>query len=341
MSYSIQISQVSAVPKYRQVANSIIMGIQTRTITTEEQLPSINELSSEYDLSRDTVEKAYRLLKKEGVILSVRGKGYFVAADRIAYDRKILMVFNKLSTYKQEIYNSFAKIAGDLAWIDLQVYYEDFRLFERIIREKAGKFTDYVIIPSFQGEDELRACTLLNECFHKPQLLLLSNHMDGLRHLRGGVYQNYEKDIQNALNQLKNRLAKYKQLHLVFPFQSKYPRSIIYGFQTFCRTHGFESLVTFNNFYATPLECGTAYIVVKDEDLVSLVKKVKSSCCKPGEEVGILAYNDSPLKEVLLNGITVMTTDHKAMGEAAARMILENNRQELENSFRIIERGSL
>ncbi|WP_315817822.1 hypothetical protein [Paraflavitalea speifideaquila] len=42
----------------------------------DEILPSINELSFEFEISRDTAEKGYKHLKKIGVLGSVPGKGF-------------------------------------------------------------------------------------------------------------------------------------------------------------------------------------------------------------------------------------------------------------------------
>src|SRR3954467_13491330 len=72
------IDYYSATPKYLQLANSIIKAIGDGTIVKDELLPSINELSFEFEISRDTAEKGYKYLKKIGVLSSVPGKGYFV-----------------------------------------------------------------------------------------------------------------------------------------------------------------------------------------------------------------------------------------------------------------------
>jgi DNA-binding LacI/PurR family transcriptional regulator len=57
--------------------------------------------------------------------------------------------------------------------------------------------------------------------------------------------------------------------------------------------------------------------------------------------VGIISYNDSPLKEILLDGITVMTTDHVKMGQTAAKFILDNSKEKIKNPFVLIKRKSL
>ena len=75
----IKIDEQSVTPKYQQLTNSILNAIERGRIGKDYPLPSINDLSYELEISRDTAEKAYRHLKKLGVIGSVPGKGYFIA----------------------------------------------------------------------------------------------------------------------------------------------------------------------------------------------------------------------------------------------------------------------
>ena len=56
-------------------------------------LPSINDLGYEMEISRDTSEKAYRHLKKLGVIGSVPGKGYFIAKRDFKQAVKVFLNF--------------------------------------------------------------------------------------------------------------------------------------------------------------------------------------------------------------------------------------------------------
>ena len=341
MPSTITINTASAVPKYRQIVNCILRGIEQRVIGLEEQLPSINEVSAMHEVSRDTVEKAYKVLKRQGVILSVRGKGYFTAVSTQVQERKILLVFNKLSAYKKLIYDAFVQTIGDAASVDLQVYHNDYRLFERILRERTGKYTDYVVVPCFKGEAELRAQRLLNDCVPAGQLFLLNNHLDGLKNLKGEVYQNFETDLYGALLEARPLLEKYAALRLVFPNGDNYSRGIIRGFQRYCQETRTPNRILFKGIEQEELQCRTAYIVVKDDDLGALVKRLKERACGAEEPVGILAYNDSPLKEVLLDGITVVSTDHAAMGRVAAERLLAKREGAIENTFRLIRRGSL
>ena len=68
-------------------------------------LPSINKLSREYQVSRDTVFKAFIDLKDRGIIDSTPGKGYYVT-NKLT---NILLLLDEYSPFKYSLYNSFIK----------------------------------------------------------------------------------------------------------------------------------------------------------------------------------------------------------------------------------------
>lgn len=74
-------------------------------------------------------------------------------------------------------------------------------------------------------------------------------------------------------------------------------------------------------------------------DLVNLVRQIREKKLTLGKDIGIISYNDTPLKELL--GITVISTHFKAMGETAAYMILKNKKEKVKNVFEYIERNSV
>jgi DNA-binding transcriptional regulator YhcF (GntR family) len=106
------IDYYSATPKYLQLANSIIKAIGEGKILKDELLPSINELSFEFEISRDTAEKGYKHLKKIGILGSVPGKGYFVKNTEVGQHLKIFLLFNKLSAHKKIMYDAFVSSLG-------------------------------------------------------------------------------------------------------------------------------------------------------------------------------------------------------------------------------------
>jgi len=71
------------------------------------------------------------------------------------------------------------------------------------------------------------------------------------------------------------------------------------------------------------------------------VKNAKSKHLKIGNEIGIISYNYSTLKEVVDNGITTISTDFIKMGQTLANMILNRSKRLVENSCSLIIRNSL
>src|SRR6478752_4576835 len=93
----IRIDEYSSTPKYQQIINSILKAIESGRLLQQDILPSINDLSYELDVARDTAEKGYRYLKKTGVIGSVPGKGYFIKNTTLEQTYNVCLLFNKLS----------------------------------------------------------------------------------------------------------------------------------------------------------------------------------------------------------------------------------------------------
>ena len=67
-------------PLYRQVAGILRERIASGDITS--RLPSLKTITQEYGVSHVTAEKAVALLRQEGLVVVVIGRGAFVARDR-------------------------------------------------------------------------------------------------------------------------------------------------------------------------------------------------------------------------------------------------------------------
>ena len=127
----IRIDIQSATPKYLQISNAIMQGIENGSLEKGYLLPSINDLSYELEISRDAAERAYRHLKQIGVVGSFPGKGYFIATTDFRQPVRIFLLFNKLSSHKKIIYDSFVKTLGENAAIDFYIYNNNFLLFKK------------------------------------------------------------------------------------------------------------------------------------------------------------------------------------------------------------------
>lgn len=335
----IRIDEYASTPKYRQIINSVLAGIKTGVIRLGEPMPSIVELSLLFDISRDTTEKAYNHLKRIGVLGAVRGKGYYIKSTGVQQHKRIFLLFNKLSAHKKIIYDAFVDAIGDDAGIDLYIYNNSFGLFQDLIqRHLSDAYTHYVIIPHFTEGGE-QAHEVIN-LIPKDKLIILDKQIGGIEGEFGAVYENFGRDIEQALERALPRLRHYKHLKLIFPADTYHPADIRTGFARFGRETGFRTSVVADVQNDT-LRPGDVFIVLMEDDLVVLIKRLKAQGLRPGHDVGIISYNETPLKEILLDGITVISTDFRQMGQTAARLILENSVEHVENPFQLILRQSL
>ena len=332
------IDETSQIPKYQQVVDTIISDIQIGIVKVGERIPSINETSEEYYLSRDTIEKAYKILCRRGIIKAVRGKGFYVASTVKDEGTRILLIFNKLSDHKKTIYNSFVKNLDSNATVDLLVHQSDSRILEKMIMENLGKYDHYVIMPHLLEEtDGVKAA--INR-IPRERLLLFNKDLPGISGNYGCVFEDFELDIHQALYTGMDKIKKYNKLILVFPSQNHYCLGIKSGFINFCTEERFACDII-ERASSRDIKSGELYIVIDELDLVEVIKGAAAKDLKPGKDIGIITYNDSPFKEILAGGIAVLSTDFEKMGETMAQMVKDFSRNKVKNPFSLIIRNSI
>ena len=332
----IELGQEKSTTKYMQIVNSIIKAIDSGEIKSKTRLTSISIFSKRYGVSRDTVEKAYKKLIEKGYVSAVKGKGNYVL-DRQDNRLKILLIFNKLSSYKKIVYDSFLANIGSNVRVHLHIYHYDPQVLREIVDENLGNYDHYVVMPHFlhDAADE-GYISILNRI--SPEKLLLLDRNLKLEHEVSIVYQDFKLDIYNALKGSVALTQKYKRLIVVFPTHSKHPIEVNEGVMKFC----IETNKQFEIISQTSIDSikkGNAYILLTESDLAFLVKQCKQLGFKLGKDVGALSFNETLLKELL--DITVVTTDFEQMGQTAAKLLLSNQVQQIKNPFYLIKRGSL
>ncbi|WP_346854034.1 GntR family transcriptional regulator [uncultured Draconibacterium sp.] len=337
MTYDLRINHDSEVPKYKQVVEMIISDIEAGIFKKGQRIPSINETSEELLLSRDTVEKAYVHLKKKGVLLSVRGKGYYVNQINVQKEIKVALIFNKLSNYKRSIYYSFVETLGSKAAVDVFIYNYSIDKFEDIIDNQINNYDYFAILPQFNDED-----TVVDRVIKKiprEKVLLIDRNLDSLKDYPV-VYQEFEKDIQTALGKGISLLKKYTKVNLVFPSNEFYSKNILRGFQIFCQVNALDFSII-DQLDENDVKKKEAYVLVSDDDLYRFVKITKGKGWKLGKDIGVVAYNDNPVKEILEDGITTISTNHYEIGRLAAQMILSKEFKRIKSPFEFVQRNSL
>jgi DNA-binding transcriptional regulator YhcF (GntR family) len=333
----VKVDRESIMPMYLQVFESIKVGVEGGQITNGDVLPSIHDMCYALDMSKNTVEKAYNQLKKVGLLDSVRGKGYYISAPQTK-KKKILLLFNKLSTHKKIIYDSFMNMISHYATVDLCVYNNSVSELSNLINEKSGNYQLFIVIPPFINND-LPICDIIKKIAPE-KLYILDRTLRYKELYRGAVYQDFERDIYGALESMIERLRKYDVIKIVFPDNTPHATEIVSGFELFCRKNKFQFKII-TDVEKEKIAKGTVYISLMEDDLVILIEKILYSNLVPGRDIGVISYNETPLKKMLLNGLTTISTDFKMMGEKMAELILEDSNQHIAVPFHTICRNSV
>ena len=323
------------IPAYLQLIDSIMDGIEKKEIVEGEMLPSINQLSKEQNLARETVVKALRILQQKGIIQPVHGKGFFIASTEINRKHRIFVLFDTLSSYKEVLYESIQQSFGNEVYFDIYFHHFNFKVFRKLAEEANGNYTSYIILPF----EEPGINTVLSS-LPQDKIYLLDRYPQAIEMNLPGVFQDFFTDVYQSLLQIKNRLENYNEFILVFRNTiTEVPEELREGFETFSREAGINSEVIFSlkNY---SLRKGSAFLVIDDEDLVWLVEQSSKKNLKIGKDVGIISYNDTSLKKVVAGGISVISTDFKGMGRRIASMVLKGDHKRVKNKCRFIDRNS-
>lgn len=86
----------SRLPIYEQLYKSITKMAALGAMDKDEPLPSVRALAQELGVNPNTVQKAYQMLERDGIIYSVPGKGSFVSGGGAAIDQQREIAGKKL-----------------------------------------------------------------------------------------------------------------------------------------------------------------------------------------------------------------------------------------------------
>ena len=129
----ISINKKKGVPKYQQIVFSIEKAIIRGVLKKGDQIPSINTIKEEHNLSRDTVLVAFNELKNRGIIQSIVGKGYYVKSENINIKKKIFLLFDELNSFKEDLYSAFINRLDENIQVDIYFHHFNFNVFKNIL----------------------------------------------------------------------------------------------------------------------------------------------------------------------------------------------------------------
>lgn len=336
MPLEINISNTSSVPKYMQLVNEIIRHIAAGNLQIGDKIPSIHDICNTEDIARDTVITAYNELKERGIIAPKHGKGFYIASTAIKSKLKIFTLFDVMNGYKEVLYRSFVKSLGEHYQVDIFFHYYNLRIFKQLISENLGKYGYYVIMPHFNEN--------VSEAVRKippEKLLIIDKPIDALEGDYCAVYQRFRDDVYASLHSALPRIRKYNRFTMISNRNFQFiPEDMEAGFLDFCKSFGLPHRIIPNIHTGSP-EIGDLYLVVSDEDLFELIRTCMKKNWVLGKDIGIISYDETPLKSILAGGIAVISTDFAKMGQTASGMIKGRITGKMGNPCQLILRPSL
>lgn len=336
MQSSIQVEKSSKTPKYIQISESIIDSIKSGALEKGAKLPSINQICLKNQLARETVVKAFHQLKEKGLIASVHGKGFYISSTNTKTINRVFVLFDTFTSYKETLFYGIKEAFGPNTILDIYFHHFNYEVFQNTIASHIGNYTSYIVLPMDHRRINKALAPIPNS-----KLFLIDVFPKYYQSEAIGIFQDFRQDIEEALLSLKSKIGRYNSLNLIFRNTiTDVPKDLGKGFVNYCKEHKIRHSISADKVLPEDIKKGQSFIVIDDEDLVTIVESSADKGLILGKDVGIISYNDTALKKVVGNGISVISTDFKQMGLGIAEMIIAEERRNKRNKTTFVDRGS-
>lgn len=324
---------------YRQLVSQVEQALHSGKLKAGEQIPSMNELAAQLNISRETVKKAYGILVKKGLIQPKQGKGFYTADVNASAHPRVLVLFDKFSVYKQILFNAFAERLAGAAEITILNHNQSIDLLEHYLDDNLDNFDFYLLAPHFPLDEETQK-RVMKQLARIPyrKLIMLDRLQPDFPGQYGAVYQDFENDIYDGLSEGLGRRRTRTMRVITLPM-SLYGNHITKGVARFTSEHAIP--VEFLHEVPQIIEKGDTFLVLNsqlDAGLVALAHKIQQAGLVIGQDVFIISYNESDMNELVLGGLTTVSTDFREMGRLAADMVLTHQLEKVHCPFHMNRR---
>ncbi len=300
--------------KKNAITEGILDAIDNNAISIGDPLPSVNKFILTLGVARMTVVKALNVLKERGIIVSEDKVGHFIKAMDVKRELKVFLCLNTFSMFQEILYNQIIKLLSDKEIvIDLYFHHCNPNVLNILLLENMGSYGLYVI----SGMEDKQIKSALSRI---PPKKLLQISRPPLLEEVSSISQDFYSGVKHSLGKLKTQLFKYNKFILVFPEKIGNPDIIKTAFNEFCDENGIVHQIE-NEVNDEQIKKGTAFWVIEDTDLISLIEKGDEMGLLIGQDMGILSYNETPIKAYIRSGITVISIDVEGMGKSIANFI--------------------
>lgn len=344
MSFKVKIDKFCTIPIYKQLVQQFENAIRSGMLQEGDLLPSMNEYACELEVSKETIKKAYGILRVKELLVPIQGKGFYVAAlnDRYQHKNNILLLFDKLTIYNNAIYNSLMEELGDSYDVTLLTHNQNLELLEHYLDIYLDKFDYYIICPHFPLDEDSQSTTIKQlSRIPKRKLIMVDHWVKGVSGSYSVVYQDYENDIYNCLKNELERLKNVSAIKTVILQSSLYGQIVSKGIVRFCQDFGLHSEV--HDSIPKNISPNDAVLILTsqlDSDMTELLRSIKASNLQVGKDIFIISYNDFDLCDIIFNGLTTVSTDFRKMGQLVSTIILNKKILKIHCDFNMKSRAT-
>ncbi|WP_372947052.1 GntR family transcriptional regulator [Mariniphaga sp.] len=311
-----RISEKAGQTKIQQLVHSISEAISSGQLKEGETLPSVNELSTESGFSRDTVFKAYKILKERNLVESAPTRGYYVTGGSF----KVFMLLDDFSAFKEQLYKAFRNNLPNTYSVDLLFHHYNREVFNQLVNSSLGRYSMSVVM-----NIDHRSMEPVLKKIDPGKLLILDMGMPPSENI-SYVIQDFNKAVENCLEEGLTYLKKYSEMILVYDeTETPHPAETVTAVRRFCENHNI-SFRLLKNTHGVEVKKEQCWFTIRDSDLVEVIKYCRSKGFLLGKDFGVLSYNDTPMKQIAGGGISVISTDFEQMGRLAARFVKDKQK---------------
>lgn len=317
--------------KVSQLVDSIRLAISQGIYSDGDVLPSIRKISTEYNLSRDTVYKAFQELKDKGIVESTPSKGYFVANTC----NNVFVLLDVFRSYKESLYHSMISSLPKNFKVDLYFHHYNERSFNNLILDSIGRYDLYVIM-NLSNDKYYEVLDRLDNS----KVLILD--FGGFKKDKFSyICQEFDNSLYDCLVSGYDYFKKYNELCFILNDKTEHPKSCAAYFEKFCKENKFEYSILTEDVRDIHVRPNVAYIASQHKDMIDVIKICRDKELVVGKDIGLVAFNDAPMLEVIEGGISVISTDFKLMGNLVAEFIKTRNNVQTYVPTKLTQRMSL
>ena len=294
--------------KYYDLMEQLHGKIMSGEIRPGEKLPSENELSAEYGVSRQTVRKALQILQNEGYIYAEHGRGTFCSEMlRHTTPSKNIAV---VTTYLE------AKCLEELLQKDIdgliiepsksQIFCRHVNLYEML----DSYHIPYVFIQGVHAQLLDRPQILLDDC---RGAYLATRYLIELGHRR--IVGVFKSDDTQGQQRHKGYVQALQEAGIAYD-----PDKVIWFYTEDRKTHPFERIRQMAKDRGNhPFEAVVAY---NDQVAIEVIRALNEAGLSVTQDVSVTGYDNSYLAQTCRVPLTTISHPQEELGAAAAELLL-------------------